>query len=435
MIFLLIFFLLINLIISFSINKDIVSPSNLVGMGMLLAACVAGIYYKEWGLRNFSFLSTVLMGGGTFSFTLGSFFFRKRKSFEANYSLHKISFSDIVNRTRLIVFYFFSVVVGLCGLYLKYKYMRSFFGPMAISELIGALRIDEMEGERLFEIPGYVRMIGSYTVVLSSFSIWLLSIMKLSNVKDSLLMVLLICQFIIAIIDSLFGGAKGDVFGLFVKCAVIYLFMYYAHKGSLRLKKSFVVNVIVLFILGILSFKTINLFIGRAVEERSNIDLVAEYCGAEIKNFDIYLHQSKEDRRSIPVGSVTFRSLYNDFGISSKSVSTEGFQFYGVYNLGNVYTMFYSFHKDFGNLGCFILPLLFSLITNIIYAKAIVKLRNPYTPNVLLFIYAAIAMSLFMSFFSCKITESNFNLGFFRTIIYFMLLGFFFKKIILKKLK
>ena len=42
------------------------------------------------------------------------------------------------------------------------------------------------------------------------------------------------------------------------------------------------------FLLIPFSFRFMSLAIGRNVEMQSNVDLFAEYCGAEIKNFDIF---------------------------------------------------------------------------------------------------------------------------------------------------
>ncbi|WP_455669305.1 O-antigen polymerase [Phocaeicola sp.] len=432
MIFILIILLSVSLLIAYKCFNNVIAPPVLMSVGMLAASLLVCLFYREWEIDKLQSATCWLLGGGTLCFTLSCVAFLDRNSRKKTWCKSELSLDFIIiHRVRL--FYIVSNIIGGLCLFLKIYHLKSFFGNLAIPLLIGASRVEAGEGDNLFHFPSIVRMMGSYTSVLSFLTIWLISIKILSKskIKERFLSCLLVGQLLLTVFDAFLSGAKGNLISVIFQFLIIYLIVFYSRQGSYVVNKKILVKVFIILALLIVSFKGLSLLMGRVVEKQSNSALVAEYCGAEIKNFDIYIKSRSSLVRSKSCGAVTFGALYRDFGSDLTEPDSEGFQSMGDYTLGNVYTQFYAFHKDFGSWGCFLVPFLFAAISMFCYRKAICMVSHPMKFNAYVFIYASIAMSVFMSFFSCKFTETNMNLGYFRSIFYLCVMQYFFKKYLL----
>ena len=173
----------------------------------------------------------------------------------------------------------------------------------------------------------------------------------------------------------------------------IFLFTFFSSQQSFKLNIRLLKNIILAVLLFIVSFNTINnIILGRKAEKKSS--LISIYIGAEIKNFDIYIQQSNSDN-SNNLGIYTFR----------KADKIYIFQNVGLYELGNVYTQFHPFHKDFGAIGVFILTFCVASFSMYFYNKALLFLKKPYKQNKYLYMYSYMTLSIFMSFFSSRVTE------------------------------
>ena len=86
------------------------------------------------------------------------------------------------------------------------------------------------------------------------------------------------------------------------------------------------------------------------------------------------------------------------------------------FNMGNVYTTFYSYLYDFGFIGVFVLIALMALIFRPIYEKA--KSSASSHADLWIIFSSYIAFQLIFSFFSNKFYEEIFTPGFFTSVIY-----------------
>lgn len=178
----------------------------------------------------------------------------------------------------------------------------------------------------------------------------------------------------------------------------------------------------IIMILLAVSFRGLSLLIGRNVDERTNIDLLAEYCGAQIKNFDIYIQENPQKVKTRVWGENTFFNFYSELYPEKFEKEPDTFQFINNHSLGNVYTLFKPYHQDFGNLGVFTISFFIAFVSMFFYAKSTYSLKNPAKINAYLIIYSTMAMSIFMGFFSSRFTESICRPGWFRTVIYILIL-------------
>lgn len=431
MIFLLDIILAVNLWIAYRYFKNLMAPPLLMGGGMLAASLIATSYYNVWEMNTMLGKSVFLLGGGTFFFTICCMFLSSIfPSFKLNHPV-KVDF-NFIKLTRMVMFYLFSIIVALVGVMLKLYYMMMHFGTLGWAELIVAKRMDDWNGDNLFQIPFYVRQMGSYTNIVSYLTIWLLVIIFISKKnKRNILKILLIIHLVFALVDGMLSGSKAPIIGIIMLFASTYFFVFYARRGSFYLSKRFIVRVLVIFVVLASSFRGLSMIIGRNISERSNWDLLAEYCGAEIKNFDLYLHQNSKRDNSAIWGGNTFHSFYSEINLKFEKEKGE-FQYVGNYILGNVYTQFRSFHEDFGTVGVFIMCFFIAFVSMFFYSRSTYVFIEPTKINIYLFIYISMATSIFMSFFSSRFTESICRIGWVRSSIYLMVLVWFIKHYLIK---
>ena len=224
--------------------------------------------------------------------------------------------------------------------------------------------------------------------------------------------------FFIFVFDGLLRGAKTGAFDRIAFFASIYFFMRCCKMRSLTLDFRIIRTIGYSFLLLIFVFESINVFIGR--KERDNThdksSLFAIYCGAQIKNFDIYIKGNDGNYDTKYWGGETFKSFYNEN--DEKYFRPPGtFQKVGLNSLGNVYTNIYAYHKDFGGIGVWVLTFLSAFISMFIYNRVLNNLNKPYNRNIYLYIYSMFTIALFMSFFSPKFYEYTFTIGFLKRVI------------------
>lgn len=432
MIFLLDIVLAFNVWLAHRIFKNLVSPPMLMGIGMLAASLMATSYYDEWNMGKMLPESVFILGGGTLFFTICCSIcmtFFKVKGFN---ELSSYKTTPYIDRKTIKIFFIISIIIGATGILLKLFYLRNVFGSLGLQELILAKRLDEWNGINDFVLPSYVRQLGSYTTIVSYFTLWVSSLFVTNKNLNKKLQLkwLLVAHLSIIFIDGMLSGSKAPILNMVLFFGIFFVYNYYSNNGSYKISKNFFIRISLIVILLAISFRSLSLLIGRAVEDVKNIDLLAEYCGAEIKNFDIFMHQSHTVKGK-RWGENTFYGFYKDIDPNFYKANGE-FQLVGNYSLGNVYTQFRPFYEDFGMIGVFVMCAFMALLSMFLYSKASNSLVSPLWPNVFLFIYTSVAMSIFMAFFSSKFTEIVCRLGWIRTTIYLAVLTWFIKRFIFK---
>ena len=143
--------------------------------------------------------------------------------------------------------------------------------------------------------------------------------------------------------------------------------------GIENLKKTVWIKILILFVFFVIGFKSVSTFIGRQTDDTNNTSMLAEYCGAEIKNFDIYMHGYDGNTRSKRFGEYTFMNYYKET-IPGFQKDNGQFQSIGKFDLGNVYTQYFQFHMDFGMIGVFALSSLLSILSMFIYNLSLIHI-------------------------------------------------------------
>lgn len=412
--------------ISLSVFRSVASPPFLLGAGMLSASIMALTYYSDWEMDRMLPESVLILGGGTLFFTFSCILLNKVFPSTVKFR-SKQSWNSSFNVSFLHKFYLASICIGVLGILLKVFFLRGHFGELSLSALIMAKRMDDWNGTNEFLLPSWVRQMGSYTLVLSVFTIWLLCLIVTKQSFELLkIKKLLYVHLAVVFFDGMLSGSKAPMLNMALQFGLFYIFAYYSNNRSFFIERKIWIRTIFVLLLLSLSFRGLSLMIGRSVEDTSNTDLLAEYCGAEIKNFDLFMHSSirvKPQRW----GDNTFRSLYTE--INPNLVYSNGeFQSVKNFDLGNVYTMYKPFYEDFGIEGVFGMCFFIAFISMFIYSKTKKSLYMNENLNVYLLIYSTIILPLFMGFFSSKFTESVCRLGWLRSCVYLFILCFYLKR-------
>lgn len=233
------------------------------------------------------------------------------------------------------------------------------------------------------------------------------------------LTILCIAHLVISAFDGLLYGAKGSMLEPILRFAVTYIFLCYVLKPNFRIGSRLWIKLFIGILIFILSFTALSEFIGREMGQSNSYSL-AVYCGAEIKNFDIYMHGKDGHIFNSNFGEATFSNLYEELTGIDKG-DTGNFQSVGCFPLGNVYTQYRSFHEDFGILGTFLMTFVSAVIVMFVYNKA---WYNKKKINLYLLLYTPMAFWLFMSFFSNTFINTLFRIGYLKAVFYISLYTF-----------
>ena len=212
---------------------------------------------------------------------------------------------------------------------------------------------------------------------------------------------------------------------------IYFIICYFCIKDRLNKSSQFseisYIKIAVAIIATVLLFYFSTKYIGRSTED-FGIYYLAFYCGAEIKNLDIFIN-SINIPESNYLGEYTFFSIYNFFDSNIKyNKDILGFNWVGNYMLGNVYTCFQNYYIDFGIVGTFIIISLIAIGIQYIYVRATNSTILNYSFfDFRLFLYAFVGRKLALSFFS-ESAISMINIGTIKICIEIFLISFIINK-------
>lgn len=263
------------------------------------------------------------------------------------------------------------------------------------------------------------------------------SVGKRVNVIDITIVVL-------SLINEILTGGRNQAVNMLISIVPFLVFVYQRKKAiRFKLKFKYVFGAAIVLLILLSTFQSVGAAIGGTYERTENaLDYLAKYCGAEIKNLDIFLNERYDTMMSKNAiwGSQTFIYMVRWIGpklglVNSYYTLDLPFNHVNGYSLGNVYTTFYPYIYDFGYWGMFVLVFLMGVVIQLVYEvykRATVKKYPPF-PVVL---YGYMFNSMLLSFFSNKFYEQYFQKSFFTLLVFLGLFPLFFSKVRLKvKLK
>lgn len=413
MIHILLIIICINLYISFKHFKSIAAPPVLFCLGFLLCVLNSINYYKEWGLDKFHINTFVVLSIGISLFTFTAISVSKRKYQKMNVGTDNTSNIFIPTKALFIFALFFLLVLILVFRSLQQATGYTDFASVAYT-VDSVNKFDDTES---ITLPFWVNSL--YKIAYTSSCLLTYFGMKsfITNKKNSMNRFMYLVIFCMLIISPLFfGGRAGSVRYLWLMSFMFFYVYSERRNWKYHLPKKMVIVALSLAFLLAYSWTNLASFLGREVETQDNryrTYTFAIYCGAQIKNLDLFLNEKSPKSNDKLVGYATFSQIYNKFIPKDKRENILPFRNYNGYGLGNVNTCFYNFIYDFGYWGL-ILTILCSLALTKLWYR--VRYVNEKYKILLLCTYGILSYSVFTSFFSEGIISSVVSISFITQI-------------------
>ena len=433
MIYQLVLFLLIITIIAYLINKkDIISPSVIFSASFLFSSIWALAFKDEWSLETFHLNTFLVIIGGVLIFliisSITSFFSSKiknnKKKIKAN--PEEININSIVKILCIIISTISVLIIIRSVLHaVGYSWNHMFEG---IS------RFDSISKFSSTNI-GISKLASFLKCFLTALSYWYLYIFMHNVILSKKIDLSSLIIVIIGFFGSMTTGGRNGAINLII-ALVVYLILILNKKGTPISKIPLKTKLFLLLVptIVLLSFPKLTALVGRNVSTTGTYYL-AVYCGAEIKNLDIYLQEYNYLIKTNK-NNMTFISINNwlgpKLGYTQPYKYDLPFRSVNGYNLGNVYTTFYAYIYDYGYVGVVTMVSLMAFIIQFVYEKA-KKSNLTNKPSIWILIYGYMFSSIVLSFFSNKFYEQEFSIHFIYIIIFWLIFNKFFLRLKFKR--
>lgn len=420
MIIILFIVILLNFCYGFKSPQKL-NPITIFSAGFLFANAICIMYMEEWEMNSLRISTFFLIGGGISFFSLFSYF--TNRHFRIKYPQKELNLKTLKIPPKYLIVLI--IINCLCN-YLVYKQIISYSMLTELSTAIAEIDHDFKYGEAEFQLPFLLRNIkflmegGCYYLMMSLAR-------HLATNKFDYYAFLHSIYIIISIIGGLLTGSRGGSMTMIIYFIICYFCIKDRLNKSSQLSEICYIKIAVAIIATVLLFYFSTKFIGRSTED-FGIYYLAFYCGAEIKNLDIFIN-SINIPESNYLGEYTFFSIYNFFDSNIKyNKDILGFNWVGNYMLGNVYTCFQNYYIDFGIVGTFIIISLITIGIQYIYVRATNSTILNYSFfDFRLFLYAFVGRKLALSFFS-ESAISMINIGTIKICIEIFLISFIINK-------
>ncbi len=435
MIYMLFILLVFVLLVIYLLNrKDLTTPSLIFTASFVFSTAWACLYAEKWNMNNMYINTIAVIFGGVVEFfvitlIIKSFFDKKNVSQYEKDNSNKLELINVDLFIKLICI-MLCVVTIFWNINIVLKTTNRHISELkqAIFEVNDASKFSST----ILKQP---KLLGLLLLLINGMGYWFLYIIVnnfIANKKIDKLSVIIV---LLWIVNSLLRGGRNDVVN-FALAGIAIAYILLKKKNSFRkkikLKLGTKIFIVILPIIFFISFPKLGLLLGRNIKH-TPMDYLAEYCGAQIKNLDMFLLERDFDINYKKSSNIqTFNTLFNWIGLKTgllneKYVLDLPYRQYNDFNLGNVHTTFYPYIYDFGYKGVVFCIALMAIISQVVYEKAkINKVSNK--PNLWVLAYGYMFSSLLLSFFSNKFYEQNFNRTFIYSIIFWNLFNYFFIK-------
>ena len=418
--------LVLMLISGFFIGKrDPFSPTVVFCTSFVFCCSWAVVFSKQWNLVLHTNTFNVITCG-VFTYIISALFARlfMEKTKGKKVYLQDIPSIEIQNWVILICI-LFEIFVILLSVFM----LRKITGFTNISNAINAYDQSVKFSDKPYNYPMYVNLLRRAVGALGYWFAYVFVSYYISNKK---IKIEYFFVFSLSFVSQLLSGGRNASINMVIGlCAY---FAYFSQKKKKFYKyhipiKTFFYIIIILSV-ALLFFQRLGVIMGRDVVT-VGINYIAGYCGAQIKNLDIFLQEP------IPAseiwGSQTFINIINWVG-PKVGILRKQYRLYLPFrrvnniNLGNVATTFMSFYYDFGFIGVIILTMIMALFTQILY-ESIKRIKLKKIPSISVIVYGYVFSSIVFSFFSNKFYEQNFTPTFFRYMLWWYFFNIIFGNI------
>lgn len=417
MIYVLLICLSILLIGSFILNKkDIISPSVTFCASFCFSCIWAAIYAKKWELELHSNTFFVIVGG-VIEFVIISFFIQCMFSFFAKKSeaYQKVKLKKIeINSFKKISFLVFCILTFIYTIYAIVKVTDGNFGN------IGAA-LDKYNSMLKFSKEPVVlpKVLNLFRYSIKGAGYWFIYVIINNYLVDKKIDFLSILIVIMSMACELATGSRGGAMNMgFAFVAIFFTLLNKKNNFVKSINFKTIILIVLIGSISLITFQTVGTLLGRKASSSSSVvamkttDYLAVYCGAEIKNLDMFLQEEHIKNNTI-WGSQTFVSVIRwlgpRFGVKNYYYALDlPFRKVNGFSLGNVCTTFYPYIYDFGYFGEVVLVGGMAIIVQCIY-EICKRKKFKNVPLISVLMYGYIYSSIILSFFSNKFYENTFT--------------------------
>ena len=244
-----------------------------------------------------------------------------------------------------------------------------------------------------------------------------------------------LCNLGVSVSISLLLGARGGIVSYLV-FGVLLFFVFRIDKSKINF--SLMLRIILILTVGVILFQNFGRALGRELNY-SNLDYIAIYLSAPIKNLDLVFEENKfglitgiSDKGLAT--NQTFRMIINYIAISYNKMelyqnpySAFPYRHVNGYMLGNCYTAYYYFLYDGGWLALVVGVMFMATVSQLLYQHVEKDLScKSCEVKLSVIIYFIIYYCLVFSFFAAMFYVNIFSISFIRELIILMLLKIFF---------
>ena len=427
--FLLLILLILLLQLSLIMTKvDLTAPCNVYLMIYVMACTFAALNYKQWefdmGFNTFA----ILLIGAVIFFCV-SLVIRPNETarIQSKEKISEINISKIFVIAMCVLDFVMILLtyIELCRLLMGSVFTTDIFTLFYRYRVFAVVNSE-------YNLPGYIVYVSKVPEVAS----YILAYSYINNIFISKTNArkyrYYIWPTIFEIARILESGARLGVINVLIGIFVCAYGFFWRDKGaSSNIKKIFKYTGFAL--LGMILFYYMAIVLGRSVESFSIVEYISVYTGAPLRNLDLFL--SDNVLKSEIFGEETFYYLNHSLGKrgiikvpNNYTVHMETMRANGHY-LGNTYTAFRRWFKDFGYSGVFILQFGFASFYNILYKKIT---DSFYQRSIMTYFYLYYSFPLFLHFFDDMLYRNIFS---FASIIYIFLFFVFYKLLIRNKIR
>lgn len=409
--------ILINFIYGLRRFETIVNPVTIFTAGFLMEVVFCLIFKKEWGLDEFHWNTMIVLGGGIslFSIICGNIETKYKEKYP--YRGYDGCFWS-VKYVYLLALLIINVIIQ----YMVYRYTISYSGGSSIGEALAAIDHDSKYGETDFKLP---MVLGNLWFVFEClaycFGYVFANYFAIKKFDKSFYV--LLAFILVRFMGGFLSGSRSASVTLIVYVIILCIMQ----KSRYRRKKENIMRFgqLKYYAMGLCAslwvFAKSTEWIGRDLSEWGVFYYLAFYCGAEIKNLDLFMNEFNPPSKYF--GQYTFSYFYP--GVDNDNIIT--FRHHGNYMLGNVYTTFQNYYQDFGVIGSLICVIVMAYLAHWLYRRALSSRSSTTIFDFYVVAYAYICRNLFMSFFSERFYGA-FQWFMVKMIIVFFILKFAFDK-------
>lgn len=425
MIYLLFFLLVIILIISYLFSeKEICAPSFLFSVSFVFCCAWAVTYANVWELDLHIDTFLIVISGVVVFLVVAQvtkyICERAIPDLSTKEESHRIF---EIKEWKLIFFIIFEILTIIAYL----KCLKTITGGKSIKEAIFIYRMAATQNSNQFFFPRYI----NYARIVITSASWIFSFVIVKNfLAKRKIGLLILTAFLFSLINSLLAGGRSSLISIVVSVLASFLIISVREQGVRgKIGVKHIIIIIVVGIIGLQMFQRLGNLLGRN-SSRDLTEYLSIYCGAEIKNLDIFVRTKMNLVDNSTWGGQTFLSF-----VRMIKKYTGHADFYMYYDqphnyvngkwIGNVATTFYSYLYDFGVAGMLVLTGIMAVISESVYVFAKRIKMNTHPPMVMI-IYSMMFVSLVFAFFSNWFYETFATTVFIYNIICWLLLSRFF---------